>query len=304
MPTEIPPPPYQLSGIEFAQIGVLFDPVAIAPLIPPGIRLASPPAGAFYCYSAPAGWGISPYTACLVFVNVEGFDSADGSQGRALLAAFYSDRAEIALRQYLRLPVSPGGAELTTEHGTLTAYGIRDGKAVIRLVLEEPTSPPEEIRSGVHYYLGQAANGAIRIMPVAFCLHFGAAKPLSVEILSDDPDLRRLAPAALMWGGHHRNASITLGAPAQLPGEHAQLIDEEARVGVLSILSELGRPAVFMDRQGKVVFVNHAAEAILGDGLRIVGRALVSDNREDQKALDALVHKVINRKGTGRLEPL
>lgn len=300
----IPPPPYQLSGIEFAQIGVVFDPVAVAPLLPPDVRLATPATGAFYCYTAPTGWGISPYNACIAFVDVEGFDSSDGSRGRAMLAAFYSGRAETALRQHLQLPVEVGGARLAREgSGAVSAIGLRGETAIIRLRLGV-AKPPGEVRSGVHYYLARGPLDGVRIMPVAFCLPFGAARPLAVDILADDPELQRLRPVSLTWGGHHQNASITLGAPAQLPEEQSRLLQEEARVGVLSVLAELGRPAVLLDRQGRVAFVNRAAERTLGDGVRVSRGRLLSDSRSDQTALDALVTAAVKANVTERLEPI
>lgn len=292
-PPSIPPPPYQLRGIEFVQIGVAFDAAAIAPLLPAGVVMVEGVTGGFYCYSAPAGWGIAPYTACLVFVDVEGHDSADGSNGRAVLAGFYSERAEVALRRYIRLPVLPGGARLHSEGDRTVAHGLRGDREVIRLVVEKE-QPASEFRSGVHHYLGSIDGTTISAMPVAFSLPFSPATAVSVDVLADDPNLRRLVPTRLIWGGHHRDASITLGAPSQLPVPPDVIAAGETRVGVLSVLGDLGKAGFLVDRTGRVLFANDVARNLLGDGISISHDRLRADLREDQKALDALIDAAVN----------
>lgn len=302
---ELPPPPYMVREIDFIQVGVAFDPEAIRPLVPAGLRLSPSATGVFYIYSAQVGWGITPYTALLIAADVEGHDSADGSKARLVLDGCYSERAVSAMSHHMGIPVALGSSSLEDTEGLATGVArYHDGKGTVKIVVE-PDGTETDQRSGVHYYIGNT-GGSLQITPVGFCYHFGQARPVSVEVTADGSErLQRLKPRALTWAGRHKDAALTFGVPSPLGPGTADPWEEETRIGVLGLFSQLGIGAVLVDASGSVSLLNEAAEAMMGDGLLVRDGCLLTSLHRDQSGLDSLTKAALaGGIGSAKLGPI
>lgn len=63
--------------------------------------------------------------------------------------------------------------------------------------------------------------------------------------------------------------------------------------GVADMLDGLGLPALFLRRDGRVLFCSAPAQACLGGGLRLEVDHIVADGAEDSRRLDRLISDVI-----------
>jgi hypothetical protein len=106
-----PPPPYQVNKADGIGVTVVFDAAAVRSVLPPGIEPVEEMTGGINLYNAGEGYGFGPYSAFYLYVNIKGFDSADGTKGRWMLQAFYGGpdtKMSAALHQYYGLPVRAG----------------------------------------------------------------------------------------------------------------------------------------------------------------------------------------------------
>src|SRR4249920_1991722 len=80
------PPPYQMAGTNHVLIGVVWDEAAIRKALPSGITPVKEMTGGINIYQAERGYVIGQYQSAYFWVDIEGFDSPDGTKGRWMLA--------------------------------------------------------------------------------------------------------------------------------------------------------------------------------------------------------------------------
>ena len=127
-------------------IGVQWDEAAVKRVLPKGVTPVKDAPGLINVYRAGNSYGFGPYTAVYFTVDVEGFDAADGSKGRWMIAGAYGPQEKMApaLREFYGFPVRTGSSRLEA-----TASGIRGVATVAgaEVVTAEITSKPETCKS-------------------------------------------------------------------------------------------------------------------------------------------------------------
>jgi DNA-binding CsgD family transcriptional regulator/PAS domain-containing protein len=88
---------------------------------------------------------------------------------------------------------------------------------------------------------------------------------------------------------HLARLSGSLGSAAAL----ARALGFAQAEAALEALEAAGTAVVLIDRSGDVLRVNAAAERLVGRGLRIVNRRLVSESRDATAALDRALHRLL-----------
>src|SRR5947209_467211 len=68
---QIPPPPYEVTGMTGVGISVVWDEAAIRKALPPGIEPAKGMTGGIAIYSVQRGNAIAPYSAAYLYVDIE-----------------------------------------------------------------------------------------------------------------------------------------------------------------------------------------------------------------------------------------
>lgn len=202
----LPPGPYQLTGLTFATIGATFDPQAVKAALPPNVEAVDGFTGGFNLYTAPNGWGLAPFSAGYIWVDVKGHEGTMGP-ARYFLAAFYSDKA---FEWLAPLGVAEGSVTHENEAGVVTSAVVVGGSPAITISLETNDATCAPISGVNHYLAGPGADGLSALMfLVPFTETFCEAKPLSVDISA--PALAAFKPLSLQWAGYATEGSITLG---------------------------------------------------------------------------------------------
>src|SRR5215475_9264256 len=78
---EAPPPPYLYNKLQGIGVGVVFDAAVVRSLLPPEIEPVDEMTGGINLYTAEEGYGLAPYSAFYFYIDIKGFDSADGTKG-------------------------------------------------------------------------------------------------------------------------------------------------------------------------------------------------------------------------------
>ena len=107
-----PPPPWLMTGTHGIEVGYVLDEKQVRELLPLGIEPAKELSGGFELYVSPGGYGLAPYSAFNMFVDVDGIDMPDGRKGRWMLIGNYgpSEQVAQALRQHYGYPITAGSA--------------------------------------------------------------------------------------------------------------------------------------------------------------------------------------------------
>lgn len=285
-----PPPPYALSQVDLTTIFVEFDPAAVRAVIPDGLEIGPKASGGFRFFSAPLGHGITPYVGGLMYVDVTNQTSIDGTHALWLPAAYYSGPAADAFRAHLA-STTPRGADvqLVEDGRTVAGFVKLGGVTVFRMSVEPEAGSDPVAVSGVNYYIYPGAAVPM-ILPVAFSFRSSPARPVALELGPGLPErLRALVPQRVIRATFSRGVSFTLGNAVPFGSRAAGLTAEESKVGILNVLSGLGKGAVLVNRAGQVLFLNEAAQALIGDGIRTTRGLLKTFLRRDQAKLDSAI---------------
>ena len=162
----LPAGPYQLRDATFIVVGATFDAEAVRIALPKNLEPTDNVTGGINLYIAPEGWGLAPFSAGYIWVDVKGHDTASGP-ARYQVAAFYSDKAFELLKD---LGTVEGTTSEEETEGVVTATGSIGGEPAITLSLR-PSSSQCAPEAGVHNYVAPpGADGAATFMFVVLCL--------------------------------------------------------------------------------------------------------------------------------------
>lgn len=282
-------PPYHVRTVDFMFVLAEFDQQAARAALPPALDLQEREPGFVALYSAPSGWGITPYTAFFAAVPVRGHDSPDGSRGYLMVEGFYSGRAGPVMHKTYNRRLVPGYSRQWNDGifwhgragpGTTHAVSIR-----VKPVLPRPATP---LAAGVHHYLGERAEGGLNIYSVAYSGEFHPVLEISIDFTEDaSPLLQSLRPLSIPYAALLTHVSLTFSAPRligpSVGGENAQ----SALVALVDVLSRLGRPAALVTAGRRVLFLNAEADELLQEG-SVPGQAKVLRGR-DLRQLDRAI---------------
>lgn len=206
----LPAGPYQLSNVAFAMVGVTFDEAAVRAILPKNLEPADGFTGGFDFYVAPQGWGITPFSAGYIWVDIKGHDSSSNEGARYFAGAFYSDKAHDWLAG-LGLPIPAGRVVQTDADGVVTATVGPDGGATAATIAIKPDPAACQPMAGTHNYIGPPdANGmATWYTLVPYAMTFCNAEAVKVDIA--DPALAAFKPKQINWAGWSTDGAIVLG---------------------------------------------------------------------------------------------
>ncbi len=206
--------PYVVRGNTHMLIGVTLDEAAVREILPEGLEPAEGMSGGFQIYTSGGGEGVAAYSRSYVWVNLAGYDSLTGNQGRFILwlsdtqhsekmakIGYATTAGKIALNETggaLEGSVSVGGAELMK--GSVKAGECGAGTGVINY----PSVPAWAETMAVTQY--------------AFAGKFCGAELTGLQILAPaDHMLTKLNPQPAGWAAVARDLSFSATPAMPLP---------------------------------------------------------------------------------------
>ena len=206
----LPAGPYQLRDATFIVVGATFDAEAVRIALPKNLEPTDNVTGGINLYIAPEGWGLAPFSAGYIWVDVKGHDTASGP-ARYQVAAFYSDKAFELLKD---LGTVEGTTSEEETEGVVTATGSIGGEPAITLSLR-PSSSQCAPEAGVHNYVAPpGADGAATFMfVVPYAYQRCTAEVVAVEL---SPALMAFRPTSTPWAEYDTDGAIVLGPTAPL----------------------------------------------------------------------------------------
>lgn len=213
--TTIAPPPYLMTGVDFIQIGVIWDEVAKTAL-PPSISATNEMTGGINIYRVTHGRVLGTYQAAYLWLDVEGYDSPDGYKGRWMLAGLYGpDRVTSdALKTYYGLPVRVGTSSFESTQAGQCAIGVLNGRNIVTAHVKSGTDPFGDIAGLLNYVSLSSATGAVIVNQIPFISEARTAEALSVAITAPSDDPFGLATIKRIdWALEGRNGTISFSWP-------------------------------------------------------------------------------------------
>jgi hypothetical protein len=169
---EVPPPPWLMTGTHGIEVGYALDETALRRLLPKGIEPVKDMAGGFELYVSPGGFGLAPYSAFNVFVDVEGIDMPDGRKGRWMVLGYYgpSEQVAAALRTHYAYPVRAGSARVEMKGNEWIWTGAANGADIIEVRIRRKSGDCE-LHSALDYWSGKTPNGPVLVnrIPNTYC---------------------------------------------------------------------------------------------------------------------------------------
>jgi hypothetical protein len=222
-----PPPPYQFNKAHGIGVSVVFDAAAVRSVLPPEIEPVDEMTGGITLYSTEEGYGLGPYSAFYFYVNLKGFDSADGTKGRWMLQGFYGGpdtKVAAALHQYYGWPVRAGESRRVTKDASIVGMGTLAGQELVRLVV---TPKPTTCKSGggLLHFPGQLDTSRdIVVVQMPYVGEFCAADPVSVDITAPAGDpLHTLKPVKILGAVAIKNGAFAFPRPVSAQQVKAQV---------------------------------------------------------------------------------
>jgi hypothetical protein len=161
-----------MTGTRGIEVGYALDETVVRRLLPKGIQPVKEMTGGFELYISPGGYGIAPYSAFNMFVDVEGFDMPDGRKGRWMLIGYYgpSEQVAAALRDHYAWPVRAGSVQVETNGNGLTWIGSANGKDIIEVNIRRKSGECQN-HSALDHWSGKSESGPILIarIPNTYC---------------------------------------------------------------------------------------------------------------------------------------
>ena len=301
----LPPPPYQVSDVYMNFVGVRFDRDAVRKLLPPQLVPVEGHTGTICVYSAGFGWGIAPYSACFAAIEVVGYDLPDGSAAFYMAAGYFSGRAGIVMSRDYNRNFEIGGSRHFYDQGEAIGIGGPDGLDALT-IRTRPSGQRPPITAGIHHYLGKNGAGGTNLYAVAYTGELWDAQPISIDVAALASERLRLArPIELIWAFDCRNAALTFSPPRPISDPRDALAVELTKASLLSAFSRIGRAAVLVGQDGEISVMNSDAEALMGDGVRVLNGRLTATRPQDQSALiDAIVAATKQETNQFNLDPI
>jgi hypothetical protein len=222
-----PRPPYLVVGSEHLIVVFEADESALKSLLPPGVKPAAGNVVGLNMYRTQQVVGLVPYTASYLWINVDGFDSPDGTtKGRWMAQGWYGpDPVSSTFRSQAGFPVQLGTTKLERDgnrvHAVLTSGGVDLIDAVITLKEEKPAAA-----AGLFNYptlsrnLAQPVPSAVVVNRIPFSGEITPATPVSVQFhFSNNDAARMLQPKRLMDAVYVKGNAFTLGVVDMSPAE-------------------------------------------------------------------------------------
>lgn len=217
--SKVPPNlPYQVAGTNHIIVGVVWEEAMLRKMLPAGVKPVKELTGAYNIYQASRGYGITPYNSVYAWADVEGYDSADGTKGRWMLAGAYGpdEKATTATRDMMGFPVRNGTTILEETTQGRRATGLVNGQPVVVAEVKSSALPCDAAAGTLNYPV--QIKGKILVNQIPFSGDWCAAEPVSLKIVAPAGDaFATLVPAKVVWAGEFRNGSFAFSRPVPRP---------------------------------------------------------------------------------------
>jgi hypothetical protein len=222
---DAPPMPYQQAKAHGIVVGVVFDAAMVKSVLPPGIEPVEEMTGGILLYTAEEGYGLAPYSAFYLYVDIKGFDSADGTKGRWMLQGAYGPEKKVsaALHKYYGYPARTGASRQVTKDSSTVGIGTLAGQEVVQIVVT-PKPDPCKSAAGTLNYPGQLETSRdIVVAQIPYVGEFCAADPVSVDITAPAGDpLHQLKPVKILGASAFKNFAFAFPRPVSAQEVKAQ----------------------------------------------------------------------------------
>lgn len=217
---DYPPPPYLNLHGHYVVVGITLDAAVVRSMLPDGVEPVDELTGGINMYITTAGYGLAPYTASYIWVDVKDMNAADGSKARWLLRGFYGPEAKVptALQKVYGLSVVLGQTHIQEQDGKVRAVGRLAGRDVMSVVIAPKRQECSPVAGTLNYPGKPAGSSGIYINEIPWGGEWCPAELVSVEINAAEGDpLNQLKPVSVMWAGELRdgNASFSRPVPAR-----------------------------------------------------------------------------------------
>jgi hypothetical protein len=215
---KVPPPPWQVHVSDYLIVGVVWNEATLRKALPPGIKAVAGMTGGIAVYKSDGGYGISPYDSAYGYVDIEGFDTAQGTKGRWILQGMYGpdEKVAAAIRGAYGWSVRAGAVTFTeTARGRRGVASI-GGRDVLDVELNLSALPCSPVGGINHYVAGTAAKPVVNQIP--FTGQWCGGEPVKANVVApaDDP-FAALVPAKIIWAGEFRDGAIAFTRPVAKP---------------------------------------------------------------------------------------
>jgi hypothetical protein len=214
-PTTVPAPPYLQTGAQFVTAGVTYDEAVLRKVLPPGVNPTPKFTGGINIYQAPMGYGLAPYSSAYLWVDVEGYDSPDGSKGRWMLQGMYGpEPVPTGIRENLGWPVRAGGSRHETSDRGKRGIGLLGDREVISVEIKPGTKGCQPIKGTVNYLSQLGPSKKLVVTEIPYVGELCAAEAIGVAVQAPDGDpLNAIKPSGVLWAGEFRNATFSFSRP-------------------------------------------------------------------------------------------
>jgi hypothetical protein len=205
-----PPLPWLVSGAHMYQVGVAWNDEALK-LLPAGLKATAERTGGINIYQAPKGYGLSPYQAGYVWIDVEGHDSADGAKGRYIMQGGVGpEKSQAALRALFQSDIVPGGTQLE-DGGVKRATGIRNGQSWAQIEIKS-SGECQPVAGTFNYPISGS-----EMIQIPYTGEACKAEPGSAKLtLPQGEKGAALQPAKLLWAAELRDTNFAFTKPVAM----------------------------------------------------------------------------------------
>ncbi|MCB9994735.1 MAG: hypothetical protein H6873_13915 [Hyphomicrobiaceae bacterium] len=284
-------PPYQLTDIDMIYIMCRFKPEAVARIFPPGLKPNKSCWGPISVYQVNSGWGIAPYSAFFMALEVEGYDSPDGSPAMYMHSGLYSDLGGKVMTERYNSNFRLGHARQGREGDRAWGEGYFGDQLVARFDADVTREEATHLM-GIHRYIGRNPEGeGFNVWAISYEADFIPIAPRSVEFLPGAEKLVHLIePEEFVWPSLVRNLTMTIPAPQRLGAENDNHSRDVEGLGLIEMFARMGRGAAIVDPFGRLVRMNSAASQLVESGrLQVAHGQLKSVRQEEGKSLDLII---------------
>jgi len=212
---DAPPPPYLMTGMNSVAIAVAYDPASVDALLPKGLKAAEGYTGGVNIYTASGGFGLTPYSAGYMYVEVEGFVSSSGAKARYVFDSVYGPDPKVAkaLEEHYDFTVSPGSSEQKAGDGTMSATASLGGKALFTNTIK-PKSGDCPVIAGDVNYVQSDGKGGWTVLPIPFAGAFCLGEAVKVEVTAPaNSTFSKLKIDKMLAGFQLKDTAFAFGAP-------------------------------------------------------------------------------------------
>ena len=186
---EVPSPPWLMTDTHGIEVGYIMNEAEVRRLLPGGIEPAKELTGGFELYVSPGGYGLAPYSAFNVFVDIEGMDMPDGRKARWMLLGYYgpSEQVAAALRTHYGYPVQAGSVKVETLGNEWVWTASTNGIDLIEVRIRRNSRTCEQ-HSALDHWPGKSPSGSTLIhrIPNTYCWRDVEMLGMTINAARDD----------------------------------------------------------------------------------------------------------------------